>query len=185
MTGSIFISYRRDDTKAEARSIFERLQRGPVGRRRLFMDVDDIERGRDFRAVLDAHLGQCAALLALIGPNWLDARDAAGRRRLDDPSDFVRLEIGAALARGVPVVPVLLDNAQLPAPEALPDDLKPLCFRQAARVAHESFGRDMQALEVDLGRLLKLPSKSWRAPAMGGVGGMVVAGAPTSAAASR
>ena len=86
MVGRIFISYRRDDTAADARSVYQRMQR-TFGSRQLFMDVDSIQRGRDFHKVLDDHLRKSAVMLAVIGPRWVDVRDADGNRRLDDPDD--------------------------------------------------------------------------------------------------
>jgi hypothetical protein len=140
MAGKIFISYRRDDSKADARSIYQRLSQ-TFGAERLFMDVDSIQKGRDFRNVLDEHLRKSSVLLAVIGPRWLISSDSTGKRRLDDAADFVRLEIAAALERNIPVIPVLIDDAEMPKSEDLPDAIKALCMRQAATITHESFPR--------------------------------------------
>ena len=107
--GGIFISYRRGDTEGQARALSIELA-NYVGEGSVFMDVDSIALGRDFRQSLHESLGSCDALLALVGPNWLDSEDAAGRRRLDDPADFVRQEIATALKRNIPVTPVLLQG---------------------------------------------------------------------------
>ena len=96
------------------------------------MDVDSIALGRDFRQVLQERLASCDVMLALIGPDWLDIRDASGNRRLNSPADFVRQEVAAALKRNIPVTPVLVRGAQIPAAEQLPDDLKDLAFRTAS-----------------------------------------------------
>jgi hypothetical protein len=118
------------------------------------MDVDSISTGRDFGAVLAETLARSVVLLVIVGRNWLHARDDAGRRKLDDPNDFVRLEIVAALKRNIPVIPVLVERARMPKAEELPDDLKPLTRYQAAIVTHENFSGDMGRIERDLRSLL-------------------------------
>jgi hypothetical protein len=85
-------------------------------------------------------------LLAIIGPNWLDARDEHGKRRLDDPKDFVRIEIAAALQRNIPVIPILLDGAPMPKAVGLPKDLKELTLRNGIEIRHASFQDDMNRL---------------------------------------
>src|SRR5262249_42413621 len=80
----------------------------------LFMDVDAIPLGTNFSKVLHEEVAKCGVLLAVIGPDWSDARDEHGNRRLDDPNDFVRIEIAAALQRNIPVIPVLLEGARIP-----------------------------------------------------------------------
>jgi hypothetical protein len=108
------------------------------GRDKVFMDVSGIPLGRDFRKHLNHEVGKCGVLLAVIGDYWLDARHEdgprKGQRRLDDPGDFVRLEIEAALAREIPVVPVLVGRASMPHEKDLPDGLKALAYFQAAEV---------------------------------------------------
>jgi hypothetical protein len=153
MRGRIFISYRRGDTSAEARSIYQRLERS-FRQKRLFMDVDSITKGSDFGAVLAETLSRSAVMLVIVGRDWIGARDDTGRRKLDDPNDFVRLEIEAALKRNVPVIPVLVERARMPKAEELPDDLKPLIKYQAAIVTHENFSGDMGRIERDLRLLL-------------------------------
>src|SRR5215212_74511 len=111
--GSVFISYRREDTEGQARALFQDLVLR-LGRDSVFMDVDSIALGRDFREVLQERLALCDLMLALIGKDWLDGKDKTGRRRLENPGDFVRLEIAAALKRNIPVTPLLLQGAQMP-----------------------------------------------------------------------
>jgi TIR domain len=94
--GGIFISYRRGDSEGQARALSLELA-NYIGDKAVFMDVDSIALGRDFRQSLHDSLESCDAFLALIGPSWLDSKDAAGKRRLDDPTDFVRQEIATAL----------------------------------------------------------------------------------------
>ncbi len=96
------------------------------GRNKLFMDVDNIPVGRDFEEHLNSQVAACDAMLAVIGPNWLTAKDETGQRRLDNPEDFVAIEIGAALARNIPVVPVLVDGARMPKVSELPIRSSPL-----------------------------------------------------------
>ncbi len=116
------------------------------GENKLFMDVDNIPVGRDFEDYLHSQVAACDAMLAIIGPKWLDAKDETEQRRLDSPEDFVRVEIAAALARNIPVIPVLIDGARPPKASELPDPLKPLARRQAFEVRHANFGRDAEAL---------------------------------------
>jgi hypothetical protein len=166
MSDGIFLSYRRDDASAEARSIYQRL-RATFSKDQLFIDVDNIERGKDFRTVLDQNLGGCKVLLAIIGPKWLSASDEDGKRRIDNPEDFVRLEIGKALTGNVTVIPTLVGNAVLPRAEELPTDLRPLAFRQTALIRHESFSQDMDGLVRDI-RNVTRSSAPWRKIVLGG-----------------
>jgi hypothetical protein len=148
--GGIFISYRRGDSEGQARALSIELA-NYVGEGSVFMDVDSIALGRDFRQSLHESLESCDAVLALIGPNWLDIRDPAGRRRLDDPDDFVRQEIAAALKRNIPVTPVLLQRASMPAQERLPDDLKDLVFRNGFELSHMRWHSDVREMAQRLG----------------------------------
>ena len=93
----------------------------------------------------------CDAALALIGPNWLDSKDAAGKRRLDDPGDIVRLEIATALKRNIPVTPVLLQGASMPTEQVLPEDLKELAFRNGFEVSHTRWHSDVREMVERLG----------------------------------
>lgn len=129
----IFISYRRTDTGWPARWLADRLA-GQFGAGVVFQDVDSIQPGDDFAAAIEAGVGACAVLLAVIGPQWLAAEGDAGRR-LDDPQDWVRLEIEAALRRGVRVIPVLVDGARMPTAAELPPSLRDLVRRQAVALS--------------------------------------------------
>ncbi len=138
----IFISYRRDDSEHISGRLHDWL--GPhFGRDNVFFDIDNIPFGVDFREHLDAAVGQCDILLAVIGEQWLDARyqegPKAGQRRLDDAVDFVRIEIESALARGIHVIPVLVGKARMPGEQELPEGLKRIAYRNAAEVRS---GRD-------------------------------------------
>src|SRR5688500_6019930 len=109
--GRIFISYRREETAYPAGWLFDRLA-DEFGPGQIFKDADSIELGDDFVEVISTAVGSCDVLLALIGDEWVPITDAHGQRRLDDPDDFVRLEIEAALARKVRVIPILVDGAR-------------------------------------------------------------------------
>ena len=102
--------------------------------------------GVNFVTALHEAVAKCEVLLAVIGPNWLEARDDARARRLDDPDDFVRIEIGAALQRNIPVIPILLDGAKVPKANQLPEDLKELAVRNGLEVHHPSFHSDLDKL---------------------------------------
>ena len=120
---AIFISYRREDSEDSTRAIYESL-RPQFGKDRLFMDVEAIELGSDFREAVEGSLSNCGVFLAVIGDEWLSIAGKSGTRRLDDPSDFVRIEIEAALDRKIPVIPVLVGNSSVPPAEELPDSLR-------------------------------------------------------------
>ena len=131
MPGKIFISYRRDDAKAEARSIYQHLAQ-TFGEARLFIDVDTIPKGLDFAIELENTLNETGVLLAVIGKSWLNQTDEMGDRRLDNRADYVRREIAHALQRGIPVIAVRVDGASMPSVAELPDDLSGLARRQGS-----------------------------------------------------
>lgn len=166
----IFISYRREDSPGHAGRIFDRL-RSRFGSDVVFMDVAAIEAGVDFVEVLQKAVGSCDALLAIIGPQWLSAAHD-GKRRLDDPHDFVRIEIAGALQRNVRVLPVLVEGASLPQTSALPADLQALTRRQALELRDARWDDDIERLVEGLEKFLK-------------VGGEVSAPAPTATVADR
>jgi hypothetical protein len=144
----VFISYRREDTKYQAREIYKAL-RNVLTPENVFMDIDSIPLGADFVEILGGWVNQCEVLLALIGPAWLAANDpASNQRRLENVNDFVRVEIRQALRRGIPVVPVLLDRAPMPDPTQLPEDIRNLVRRQAEFLEFRTF-------DTDLARLIK------------------------------
>ncbi len=149
MSTKVFISYRRDDSAAGAGRVHDRLER-EFGHESIFMDVDGISLGVDFVEVVGAEVAKCDVLLAMIGPDWLEARDEEGNRRLDSAQDFVRIEIAAALRRNIPVIPILLDGTRVPKAEHLPDDLDGLARRNGLDVRHASFHADMDKLVLQL-----------------------------------
>ncbi len=149
----IFMSYRRADTSWAAVSLFDRLA-DQFGRDNIFKDVDSIDLGEDFIEAITTAVGSSDALLALIGNQWLTVTDQNGRRRLDNPGDFVRLEIEAALTHGVRVIPILVDGAQMPREDQLPESLAPLVRRQALELSPNRFGSDFQRLLPVLNRAI-------------------------------
>lgn len=154
MAGKIFINYRRGDDPGHTGRLFDRLQ--DVFRpEQLFLDVDNIAPGLDFVSVLNERVSECDVVLAVIGKGWVDARDATGNRRLDDPDDFVRIEIASALTQGKRVIPVLVGEAQMPRPEELPEVLRPIARRNAVRLTHERFRADTQGLVKALEQALQ------------------------------
>lgn len=141
----IFISYRRADSQGSAGRLYDRLAR-TFGKGLVFRDVEEIEYGEDFIQAIDQAVGACEVLIAVIGNQWVAAQDSEGRRRLDNPHDFVRLEIATALRRGIRVIPALVDDARMPSEADLPDELKELQRRNAIAVRNDSFDDDVDRL---------------------------------------
>ena len=141
-----FISYRREDAAGYAGRLRESLERR-LGTARVFRDVDTVRPGQDFVQAIESRLSDCAVMLAVIGREWATAKDLAGSRRLDEPFDFVRLEIAAALARpNVLVVPVLVEGAAMPTAAELPENMRTLARRQAVTVRDETWDSDVDRL---------------------------------------
>lgn len=126
------ISYRREDSGPITGRIFDRLQTA-FGRDKVFMDIDSIPFGVDFRTHISHTLGRCEALLVVIGDRWLGPK-ADGSNRIEEETDFVRLEVSAALSRDILVIPLLVDQTHMPSAKLLPDDLKGIAFRNALRI---------------------------------------------------
>ena len=158
MAGKIFVNYRRDDSASHALNVAQYLER-EFGSANVFLDIDRIRAGQKFPKVLEERLTESQVMLAVIGPSWLNAKTEAGQRRLDDPEDWVRLEISRALARDIPVVPVLIGGATLPRKSDLPDDLKPLVEHQVATITTNGFRNEMAGLSRDVHDLLHPPRK--------------------------
>jgi hypothetical protein len=142
---SVFVSYRRKDSEGESGRLFDDLT-SHFGSESVFMDVSAIEPGRDFRKAIDQSVTTCSVLLAIIGQEWLELKDPAGRRRLEDPNDFVRLELASALRRDIPVIPVLVRGAKMPDADRLPPDLQELVYRNAVELTHARWKSDVQLL---------------------------------------
>jgi len=142
---SIFISYRRADAEGEAGRLFDDLTRA-YGDASVFMDVSGIEPGADFRKAIDTNVSGCGVLLAVIGPTWATVTARDGSRRLDNPDDYVRLEIATALGRGIPVIPVLVHEAHMPVLDLLPENLKDLRYRNSVELTHARWNSDVTLL---------------------------------------
>ena len=145
MSGQIFISYRREDASYPAGRLYDNLH-SRFPKNEIFMDVDSIKPGIDFIETIEERVGPCDVLVAVIGKRWLSAADEEGRRRLDNPEDFVRVEVGTALKRGVRVIPVLVEGASMPRAAELPEELKALARRNALSVSHDRFRADSERL---------------------------------------
>lgn len=142
----VFISYRRQDSAASCGRLYDRLV-SELGGDHVFRDIDSLAPGTLFAERLRRSVAECDAFIVLIGPSWL-AVDAEGRRRLDDPADFVRLEIEAALERHKPVFPVLVEGARMPAASDLPPSVAPIASSNALEIADRHFMADSQRLLV-------------------------------------
>ncbi|MGC3981297.1 MAG: toll/interleukin-1 receptor domain-containing protein [Steroidobacteraceae bacterium] len=166
---AVFISYRRDDCAGYAGRLEDALEHA-LGRNRVFRDVRDIAAGEKFSDVIDASLAQASVTLVLIGPRWAGVK-ADGTRRIDDPQDFVRMEVASALASTHKVIPVLLSGASLPKTEELPEPLRALTSRQALTLNEASW-------EADLARLvegLDMPRPRFKQWLVAGLAALVIA----------
>ncbi len=152
----IFISYRRQDSDAYAGRLYDRLS-VCFDKARIFMDVD-MNLGIDFVDEIDQRVSSCEVLIAVIGRSWLEIKDNEGRRRLNDPKDWVRLEIAAALERDIPVIPALVGGAKMPGTSDLPAVLSQLTRRQAIEISHTGFHSDAERLIRGLERILTAKS---------------------------
>ncbi|MBX3303410.1 MAG: SUMF1/EgtB/PvdO family nonheme iron enzyme [Nitrospira sp.] len=142
----ILISYRREDSADATGRIDDRLVQ-QFGRQAVFMDVDSIPFGVDFRRYLDEQVAKCDVFLAVIGPDWMGPKDSQGKTRLEDPRDFVRIEIESALKRQIPVIPVLVREASIPPAEELPKSIQELPYRHGLPVRlGPDFHNDMNRL---------------------------------------
>ena len=155
MPDHIFISYRREDAADATGRINDRL-RQHFGAEMIFTDVDDIPMGVDFRAHLDLNVSRCKVLLAVVGRGWLTVRRRGWlplwltrKRRLNDPDDWVRIEIESALRRKIRVIPLLVQGAKIPSADELPDSLRELAFRQGTPIQADPF------FHADMDRLIK------------------------------
>jgi tetratricopeptide (TPR) repeat protein len=143
----IFISYRRDDAGYVTGHINDRLRK-EFGDEFIFTDVDRIDLGVDFRASLDLMVSECQILLAVVGTAWLTVKDRDGQPRLQDPTDFVRIEIESALQRDIPVIPLLVSGARMPSKDDLPKTLKDFAFRNGTKI------RPAPDFHTDIDRLI-------------------------------
>lgn len=143
----IFISYRRDDSADICGRIYDTLVQH-FGKEKLIRDINDISLGIDFRAYLQNIIRECVIQLVIIGPQWVDIQDKnTGKKRLENPADFVRIEVETALSRNLYVIPVLVSGATLPTEEQLPESLGNLVFRNGMNVRRDpDYSHDMNSL---------------------------------------
>jgi hypothetical protein len=152
-TKGIFVSYRRDETAGYAGRLADRLNEH-FGEHKVFRDIDSIDPGLDFVEAIQRAVDSSEVLIAVIGRNWLSTTDTAGRERLQDPHDYVRMEIVTALERNIRVIPVLVQGASMPATHELPDDLAPLTRRNAFELHDSSWSDDIRRLVTALERVV-------------------------------
>src|SRR5215472_10771622 len=148
----VFISYRRDDSSGYAHAIHARLVQ-QFSQNQVFMDVDTLEPGVDFVHAIEKAVGECDVLVALIGKRWL-GMEPNGRTRLDNEKDYVRLEVSTALARGIRVIPVLVDGMTMPSEDNLPSPLQPLTRRNAIEISNTRFNFDVERLITAVRKIL-------------------------------
>lgn len=161
MAAGIFISYRRDESRHAAGRLADDLAEA-FGAQAIFRDIEGIDPGVDFAQALDKALQSCVVMLVLIGPRWMQHADDQGRRRIEQPGDWIRQEVATALARQTRVIPVLMEGAALPGESDLPQELRPLVRRQAFELADGRWRGDLQRL-VDA--LARVPGLELRRPA--------------------
>jgi pterin-4a-carbinolamine dehydratase len=149
--GSIFICYRREDSADTTGRIYDRLV-DHFGPERVFMDVEAIKLGYDFRSEIDQTIKVCSIVIVVIGDEWL--AQVGGKRRIDDENDRVRIEIEAALRREIPIIPVLARGVSHPTKAMLPASLEALAYRHGTSIRHEHFRGDVDSLISQMDKLL-------------------------------
>lgn len=153
----IFISYRRSDAAGHAGRLYDFLT-DDFSDEKIFFDANTIEPGANFEQKISRELENSDVVLVLIGNQWLDCRSKDGSRRLDDPKDYVRLEVATALHNQKTVIPVLLQGAQMPSAVELPDDLQDLSKRNAVKLNDDHWRSDCRTLSTVLTKALSLPT---------------------------
>ncbi len=153
LPGTIFINYRKDDSSWNALALYNELQKY-FSKDQIFKDFNTILPGDDFVVSIDNALRKCDVLIVVIGKSWLGMKDISGKRRLDDPDDFVRLEVATALARNIQVIPVLFDDVPMPRSDELPDNMKSLYRRQFVEIDSKRFEDDVRNLAEAIKKVL-------------------------------
>lgn len=149
----IFVSYRRQDTQSATGRLCDKLQTH-FGSDQVFHDIESIEPGSSFPAIIASKIAASSIVLVMIGRRWLDAVGTEGRSRLFDPDDYVRLEVAAALQRGIPVIPVLVEGAAMPAGSVLPEPLAALATRQSHEITEQRWQYDSDQLVKEIERFV-------------------------------
>ena len=173
---TIFLSYRRADSGGYAGRLADSLEKR-FGKGSVFQDVETIIPGSNFVQAIDAAIARCQVLVVLIGNTWLTERNANGSPRLNDPHDFVRLEVAAGLRAGTHVIPVLVEGTAMPAESALPDVLKPLAHLQAIELSDTRWEYDVERLAKVMRALIGGRSAQRRVYVLAGVAALVAAAA--------
>jgi hypothetical protein len=150
----VFLCYRRDDTEDAAGRLQDRLITA-YGADRVFMDIDSVPLGIDFVDHVAKQISKCSAVIVMMGRQWLTITDRRGRRRLDLADDVVRLEIAAALERKIPVIPILVQDAEMPSADDLPDNLQSLARRNGIDLSGAAWRAGVERLIKELDRVLK------------------------------
>lgn len=163
MGEKIFISYRRSDTQDAAGRLYDQLEQS-FTKEGIFLDVDGIPPGDDFVEALTGRVAECDILLAVVGRQWTDAVDQTGKRRLENPNDWVRVEIESAIQLKKRIIPILVGGAKMPIAEGLPASLIPLTRRQAMRLTHERFKADVRGVIDAINTSRKQQSEAHSAP---------------------
>jgi|GEM_PF-845646 len=151
--GKIFISYRREDTSGESGRLKDKLEQ-VFGKENIFYDVETLEPGLNFDQSIAKALSESKVLLAMIGPHWLKVSDSKGVKRLQKPEDWVRKEIAEAIKRGLRVIPILVNGADMPDSEELPDDLKELSLKHAQELTSSRWNYDVGELSKVLEKII-------------------------------
>lgn len=151
--GKIFISYRREDTSGESGRLKDKLEQ-IFGQDNIFYDVETLEAGLNFDQSIAKALSESKVLLAMIGPHWLKVEDSKGVKRIQKPDDWVRKEISEALKRGLRVIPVLVNGAEMPDPEELPEELKELSLKHAQELTSSRWNYDVGELTKVLEKII-------------------------------
>ena len=150
--GKIFINYRREDSRADAGRLYDRLH--DLYPTKVFRDVGSLEPGIEWRDAINKVLADSDACMVVIGKNWLTVTDTQGKRRLDDPRDTVRQELQTALTSGMRVFPILVGGARMPSEEELPEGLQALARRNAIELSEQDWSEDFDKLVGALERAL-------------------------------
>jgi hypothetical protein len=155
----IFISYRREDASGEAGRLYDHLI-AHFGEQMVFRDIDTITPGSDFVRRIEDAVGACQVVLVVIGRSWSTIRGPDGQRRLDNPTDFVRLELTASLQQGIRMIPVRVQDAEMPHPEDLPEPLQELARRNAIELSDDRWGYDVKRLVTAIEKSVKPPQRN-------------------------
>jgi hypothetical protein len=164
---AIYICYRKEDAFGEAAHLYKEFSQR-FGKNGVFVDVARSEPGQDPRVVIDDHVARSGVFLVLIGKTWVEGRDAAGQRRLDNPLDSVRTEVAAALAHNIPIIPVLVQRAAMVLPADLPADMAGLANGRPIELTQAHWGSDVETLLDYLVQRAQLARGSARAGAQRG-----------------